>query len=144
MFCFFRGKTGTGRLNRRPAANNVMQTNKLKISILIPCHNEEQSVESCVRSCFRQTRLPDEVVVVNDGSTDNSARILGQFSHAIKMVTILKATGNKSHAQEYGLGFITGDVVITTDADTLLDQNFVAETEKSFQDPEVPPTTTAK
>jgi cellulose synthase/poly-beta-1,6-N-acetylglucosamine synthase-like glycosyltransferase len=112
-----------------------MRTSKPKISILIPCHNEEQSVESCVLSCLRQTRRADEVVVVDDGSTDNSAKILRQFGDAIKTVTILKATGNKSHAQEYGLGFITGDIVITTDADTLLDQNFVAEIEKSFENP---------
>jgi cellulose synthase/poly-beta-1,6-N-acetylglucosamine synthase-like glycosyltransferase len=41
-------------------------------------------------------------------------------------------TGNKSKAQEKGISFITGDVVIMTDADTILDKNFVKNTEKRF------------
>ncbi len=48
-----------------------------------------------------------------------------------------KNTGNKSSAQEYGLQFITGDVVVTTDGDTLLDPKFAEEIERSFQDREV-------
>lgn len=59
--------------------------------------------------------MPDEIVVVNDGSTDNTKKILEGFGKKIKLINIEKATGNKSHAQEYGLRFVTGDVFIATD-----------------------------
>jgi cellulose synthase/poly-beta-1,6-N-acetylglucosamine synthase-like glycosyltransferase len=109
----------------------------MRISILIPCHNEGKSIQACVDSCLDQTRPADEIVVVDDGSTDNSAEILKQYGDAIKVITIPYATGNKSRAQERALDHITGDVFIATDGDTLLDPNFVEEILKPFEDPAV-------
>jgi len=109
----------------------------MRISVLIPCHNEEISIRKCVESCLNQTRKLDEIVVVNDGSTDASAHILASFGDAIKVVTIPKATGNKSYAQEHGLKFVTGDVFIATDGDTKLHPEFAQEIEKRMQDNEV-------
>ena len=104
----------------------------MKISILIPCHNEEKSIQACVLSCLQQSRQPDEIIVVNDGSTDRSGEILSAFGDAITVVTIPVATGNKSYAQERGLQFVTGDIFVATDGDTLLDKDFVKYVEEDF------------
>jgi len=104
----------------------------MKISILIPCHNEEKSIKKCVESCFEQTRRPDEILVVNDGSTDNSLKILESFGERIKIINIPRATGNKSYAQEIGLRLVTDDIFITTDGDTILDKEFVKIIEDDF------------
>lgn len=106
----------------------------MKISILIPCHNEEKSIKVCVQSCLDQTRLPDQILVINDGSTDHSAEILASFSNSIEVVTIPVATGNKSHAQEYGLPYVTGDIFISTDGDTILDPKLVETAERTFKE----------
>jgi len=74
---------------------------------------------------------------VNDGSTDESGKILATFGNKIKVVTIPKATGNKSFAQEQGLKYISGDVFIATDGDTILDKNFVKRIEIDFADGDV-------
>jgi cellulose synthase/poly-beta-1,6-N-acetylglucosamine synthase-like glycosyltransferase len=110
---------------------------KLKISILIPAHNEEESIADCVNSCFMQTRKLDEIIVVNDGSTDKTGEILAGFGDKIRVVTILKPTGNKSLAQEHGLKFVTGDVFVSTDGDTMLDPNFIKYIEDDFMDPKI-------
>lgn len=81
-----------------------------------------------------QTRLPDQIVAVNDGSTDRSREILESFGDKITLVHIPQATGNKSYAQEFGLAFVTGDVFIATDGDTTLDARFVERVEKDFTD----------
>ncbi len=104
----------------------------MKISILIPCHNEEKSIEACVRSCLNQTRVPDQVLVVNDGSTDRSGEILKQFGDKVQVLTLPKATGNKSYAQEIGVKFVTGDIFIATDGDTILDSHFVEYVEEDY------------
>lgn len=104
----------------------------MKISILIPCHNEEASIAACVTSCLTQTRLANQIVVVNDGSTDRSLEILQRFGSQIEILDVPVATGNKSHAQELGLQLITGDVFIATDGDTVLDKDFVAYVEEDF------------
>jgi cellulose synthase/poly-beta-1,6-N-acetylglucosamine synthase-like glycosyltransferase len=109
----------------------------MRISILVPCHNEEQSVRACIDSCLNQTRPADEIVVVDDGSTDATPQILATYGNKIKVVTIPVATGNKSYAQEQGIAHVTSEVFIATDGDTILDPLFVESIEESYQNPEV-------
>lgn len=103
------------------------------ISILIPCHNEEAGIRACIESCLRQTRPADQILVVNDGSTDKSGEILATFGNKIQVLTIPVATGNKSFAQERGLKFITGDVFFASDGDTILDEHMLEEIESSYK-----------
>lgn len=110
---------------------------KLTISLLIPCYNEEQGIEASVESCLAQTRPFDQLVFVNDCSKDRTLEILEKFADRVTVVTTPRNTGNKSSAQEYGLTFVTGDILVTTDGDTLLDEHFVEEVEKSFREPRV-------
>jgi cellulose synthase/poly-beta-1,6-N-acetylglucosamine synthase-like glycosyltransferase len=109
----------------------------MKLSILIPCYNEEKTIRACVESCLFQTRKPDQIIVVDDGSTDRSPKILKDFGRQITVVRTPRNTGNKSRAQEYGLQFVTGDVFITADADTILDCNFLRRIAEDFKDPTV-------
>ena len=103
-------------------------------SILIPAYNEEKSIRKCINSCLNQTKKADEIIVINDGSTDNTLNILKSFEKKIKIINLEKNTGNKSKAQEIGLKYVKTDIFITTDADTSLDKNFVEETIKNFKD----------
>lgn len=109
----------------------------MKISILIPAHNEERSIKATVESCLNQTRKADQILVVNDGSTDKTGEILASFGKQIEVITIPIATGNKSYAQEHGLKFVTGDIFIATDGDTILDSKFVEKIEPHFKNPKV-------
>ncbi len=105
----------------------------MTITILIPCHNEELGIAATVQSCLNQTRKPDQILVVNDGSTDRSGEILKSFGDQIQVLHLPKATGNKSHAQELGLKFVTTDVFIATDGDTQLDERFVEYVEEDLE-----------
>jgi cellulose synthase/poly-beta-1,6-N-acetylglucosamine synthase-like glycosyltransferase len=105
----------------------------MKISVVIPCHNEEKSIRTCVESCLTQTRPFDQILVINDGSTDRSGEILAEFGDLIEVLTIPIATGNKSRAQEAGLKLVTGDIFVATDGDTKLNPGFAAAIEKEFQ-----------
>ena len=109
----------------------------MKISILIPAHNEERSIKATVESCLNQTRQADQILVVDDGSTDGTAEILKSFGDKIQVTTIPVATGNKSYAQEHGLKFITGDIFIATDGDTIFNPRFIEQIEPHFSDPNI-------
>lgn len=110
----------------------------MKVSILIPCHNEEKSIQACVQSCLDQTRPADQILVVNDGSTDGSSEILQSFGDKIEVLNIPVATGNKSYAQEQGLKYITGDIFIATDGDTILHKKLVESAVRRYEkEPEV-------
>lgn len=109
----------------------------MKVSVLIPCHNEEKSIYKCVRSCLNQTRPADEIIVVNDGSTDKSSQILKRFGRKIIVIDIFPATGNKSYAQEKGLSYITGDVFVAIDGDSIMEKNLIKRIEEDFQDEKI-------
>ncbi len=110
----------------------------MKVSILIPAYNEEKSIKKCIESCLNQSAPVDEVVIVNDGSSDDTLKILKSIKEgSIKIVDIKQNTGNKSLAQEIGLKHVFGDFVLTTDADTVLDKNFVRNALPRFQEKNV-------
>lgn len=119
--------------------NKILRQTQIrpKISLLVACYNEEKSLKATIQSCLRQSRKFDELVFVDDSSTDDSPKILAKYSNQIKVVKTPKNTGNKSSAQELGLRYVTGDIFVTTDADTLLDKDFVKEIEKSFTNKEI-------
>jgi cellulose synthase/poly-beta-1,6-N-acetylglucosamine synthase-like glycosyltransferase len=108
----------------------------MKISILIPCHNEEKAIRTCVESCLAQTRPADQILVIDDGSTDRSVEILESFGDKIQLIKIPVATGNKSYVQEKGLKYLEGEVFVATDGDTILHPNFIAEIENDFSYPD--------
>lgn len=110
----------------------TMKKQDFTIAVLIPAHNEELCLARCIESCLNQTRKPDQIVVVNDGSTDRTAEVVARFGNAVDIVTISQATGNKSRAQEIGLKYVTTDIFIATDADTVLDEQFIEYVECSF------------
>lgn len=108
----------------------------MKISLLIPCWNEEKMIKRCVESALAQSRRIDQILVVDDCSTDNTPAILAEFGDRIQVVRTSNRLGNKSFAQEYGLTFIDCDILLMTDGDTMLDKDFAKEVEKSFQNSE--------
>ncbi len=111
-----------------------MQEKKVSIAILIPCYNEEKTIEKSIQSWINQTRPADQIVLVDDGSTDKTADIVKKYSEKITYI-YQKNSGNKSYVQETGLKHISCDVFVATDADTIMSNNFVEEVEKAFQDP---------
>ena len=57
----------------------LMREKKPSISILVPCYNEEKTIRKCVLSWLNQTHPADEIIVVNDCSTDGTLKILEEF-----------------------------------------------------------------
>ena len=107
----------------------------MKVSFLLCAYNEEKTIEDTLSSILNQSIKPDEVVVVNDGSTDNTAQILKKFVNECKIVHLSKNTGNKAKAQRIGLKYLTGDLIAFTDADTKLDPKFLENGLPYFLDP---------
>lgn len=109
----------------------------MKITVLIPCYNEELTIKQCILSVLDQSRKADEIIVVNDGSSDSTQKILRSFGDKIREVNLSKKTGNKSIAQEKGLKHVKGDIFITTDGDTVLHPDFIKNIIKEFKNPKV-------
>jgi len=88
------------------------------LSIVITCFNYERYVGDAILSVLAQTRPADEIVVVNDGSTDNSAAVLAGFGTRIRLVN--QANAGQIAALNAGYAHSKGDIVLFLDADDLL------------------------
>lgn len=109
----------------------------MKVSILIPCKNEEKSISPCIKSCLNQSYKPHQIIVIDDASTDKTPNILQSYAKEIDIITLLWPSGGKSRAQEVALHHMSGDIFITTDADTLLHKDFIKNIVKEFKDNKV-------
>lgn len=88
------------------------------ISIIIPVYNAEHFLERCLNSLLSQTYKNLEIIVVNDGSTDNSANIINQFAKKNdRIIPIHQNNQGVSTARNLGLKKATGDYIGFVDAD---------------------------
>jgi glycosyltransferase involved in cell wall biosynthesis len=88
------------------------------LSIIIPCYNTQEFVEEAVKSALNQTYPNKEIIVVNDGSTDDSLKVLEQFGDQIKIIT--KCNEGISAARNTGILSSVGDYIMFLDADDIM------------------------
>lgn len=94
----------------------------MKISVLIVAHNEEKEIAQCIESLLIQTRKPDEIVLVNHNSTDETLSIARTYP-----ITVLDYQGpiGSVHARIKGFEVVTGDLVLCIDGDARAESNWV-------------------
>src|SRR5689334_15578533 len=94
----------------------------LSYSIVIPAYNESERIESSLQKIvafLAEQRLAAEVLVVNDGSRDNTAEIVQQFAARYSFIRLIENPGNrgKGYSVHNGMLQSAGDIVLFTDAD---------------------------
>lgn len=87
------------------------------ISCIVPVYNGERFVAEAIDSIISQTYAPIEVVVVNDGSTDGTAEVLGRYGDRIRVIH--QENAGQATARNVGLEASTGPLVAFLDADDL-------------------------
>ncbi len=97
----------------------------MRITAAIPCYNAERFIGGCLESLIAQSRPPDEIIVVDDGSSDRTAEILS--SHRDVKVITLKQNRGVAHARNVLINNASGEVIVFIDADAIADLNLVQE-----------------
>lgn len=88
------------------------------VSIIIPCYNAEMFIAETIKSVINQTYSNWEIIIVNDGSTDNSATILNQFSEKDNRIQLInKPNSGVSDTRNKGLEVANGEFITFLDAD---------------------------
>lgn len=90
-----------------------------QFSIIITCHNQAQFIDDAVQSALCQPRVYREVIVVDDASTDHSARLLRKYGDAIQLITLESNLG-ANRARNFGAALAKGDYFVFLDGDDLL------------------------
>ena len=107
----------------------------MTISTIITVYNLEKYVEETLESVFAQTRQPDEIIVVDDCSTDNSADILQKYTDKIKYIKMPQNSGVLM-AFIRGIEESTGDILTFLDGDDIWHPTKIEKVEKAFAEDE--------
>lgn len=105
--------------------------------VVIPFYNEEDFIAPTLASITSQTRAPDQIVLVDNGSTDGSRAVIAAFMHDRPNVAIEildERTPGKASALKRGLAAIDTEFVATCDADTIYPPNYLAVADALFEE----------
>ena len=95
-----------------------------KISVIVPVYNVEKYIDKCLDSLVNQTLKEIEIIVVNDGSPDNSQKIIDKYKkkYPKKIKSIIKENGGQGSARNIGLKHATGEYIGYVDSDDYVDK----------------------
>lgn len=103
-----------------------MRLNEMKVSIIIPIYNVQNYLEECLESVVRQSYKNLEIILIDDGSTDNSGKIADQYAKNDKRIKVVhKKNEGVSIARNVGIDMATGEYVCFADADDCLMEDYV-------------------
>ncbi len=98
----------------------------VKVSVIVPVYNVEKYLKKCLDSLVKQTLNDIEIIVVNDGSPDNSQAIIDDYVSRYKNIrSYKKKNGGLSDARNYGLKYAKGDYISFVDSDDYIDESML-------------------
>ena len=90
----------------------------MKVSVIVPVYNVYEYIEKCLDSLVKQTLKDIEIIVVNDGSPDDSQKIIDKYAKKYKNIkSYIKENGGLSDARNYGLKYAKGEYIAFLDSD---------------------------
>ena len=106
-----------------------------KISVIVPVYNVEQYLERCVDSIINQTYTNLEIILVNDGSTDNSGKLCDELAKKDERIRVIhKENGGLSDARNRGIDESESDLVGFIDSDDYIDSDMYEVLLKNLND----------
>lgn len=107
-----------------------------KVSLIIPVYNEEKAIKACLESLFKQSYKNIEIILIDDGSTDNTRQVITNYPSTSLRASKSKITNLKLlHQQHKGPGVArnlgasksTGEILVFVDADMTFDKDFIKD-----------------
>lgn len=104
----------------------------MKKSLIVTILNEEKNIASLLESIVQQTEIPDEVIIADGGSKDNTWKILKEYEEKYSYIKPLRRRGNRSVGRNAAIEEASGDIILITDAGCVLDSHWVKEITRPF------------
>ena len=99
--------------------------NECKLSIIVPVYGVEKYIDKCLNSLVKQSLKEIEIIVVNDGTKDNSQKIIDKYvkEYPDKIKSYIKENGGQGSARNYGLKKATGEYIGYVDSDDFVEKD---------------------
>lgn len=136
MFLFFSIMKTTEKTNTFHKTN----ARQPKVSIIVPAYNEDVTIAVSIKSLVQQTYKNLEIIIMDDGSSDQTYEISKKFEGTFKgkrIKVLTKKNGGKSRALNFAIERSSGELVMCVDADSKLEPDAVALLARYFQNKEI-------
>ena len=111
-------------------------TYKPRVSIIVPAYNEEKVVARTIETLLEADYANKEIIVVDDGSSDNTYSVASEFSRrGVKVVQ--RPNGGKFAALNTGIAVSSGEIIMTVDADSMIARASITEMVRGLENPQV-------
>lgn len=99
-----------------------------KVSVIVPVYNSERTLPNCIHSILNQTYKNIEIIIVDDGSNDNSEKICNNFKKIYSNIIYVRQKNNGvSSARNTGIKKSSGKYIMFVDSDDTIDSNLIEE-----------------
>lgn len=113
----------------------------MKISLITTVYNEEKTIGKFLDSISLQTKLPDEVIIVDGGSGDATVKRIKKYdsrnNHKKIKITVIMKQGNRSTGRNEAIQHAIGEIIVCSDAGNELDKDWVKNIIKPFKDKQI-------
>ena len=107
----------------------------MKVSVIIAAYNIEKYIQRCIESVVNQSEREIEIIIVNDGSTDNTLNIINKVNELDdRIIVINKKNQGLIEARKTGLKYANGEFILFLDGDDWLENNCIEELYKTAND----------
>lgn len=106
---------------------------RVKISVIIPVYNVEKYIRECVESVLNQTFKDIEIIAVNDGTKDNSIKIIEEYLSDGRLKIINKENGGLSSARNEGMKVARGEYIYFIDSDDFIEKDVLEVLYKNLE-----------
>lgn len=98
---------------------------KIKVSVIVPVYNVEKFIDKCLNSLVKQSLKEIEIIVVNDGSPDNSQKIIDKYvkKYPEKVQSFIKENGGQGSARNIGIVKAKGEYISFVDSDDFVEKD---------------------
>ena len=111
----------------------------MTFSVIVPVYNVEKYLAKCLDSILAQTYSDFEIIVVNDGSPDNSQQIIDEYAknYPDKIKPFIKANGGLSDARNFGVEKASGEYLLFVDSDDYIAEKLLENLHKVIKEKEL-------
>ena len=135
---FFLAGLSLWNLRSEAAARKAPPAESLHVTVIIPAYNEEKVIVTTVERILCSDHKDLEVLVIDDGSVDNTSGVLQAAFGENNRVTLIRVpNGGKAAALNVGLDKAAGDILVALDADTQFQSDTIPRLVRWFSDPEI-------
>ena len=107
-----------------------------RFSIIVPVYNAEKTLSTCLNSILHQTFVDYELIIVNDGSNDNSWRAIGDMADKLpqaRLRIINQPNSGAGAARNAGIEAVNGEYIVFVDADDYIDNEYLQRTDETIR-----------